>query len=57
MSAQSITGAAATMPAGELATLQRMQQLQALIESARQVASGGVISSTPAPPRALEHRR
>ncbi len=46
MSAQSITGAAATMPAGELATLQRMQQLQALIESARQVSSGGVISST-----------
>jgi soluble lytic murein transglycosylase-like protein len=45
VSTQSITGAAATMPAGELATLQRMQQLQALIESARQVSSGGVISS------------
>jgi soluble lytic murein transglycosylase-like protein len=45
VSAQAITGAAATMPAGELATLQRMQQLQALIESARQVSSGGVITS------------
>ncbi len=46
MSAQSIAGAAAAVPAGELATLQRMQQLQALIESARQVSSGGVITST-----------
>jgi len=45
VSAQSIAGAPATMPAGELATLQRMQQLQALIESARQVSSGGVITS------------
>jgi soluble lytic murein transglycosylase-like protein len=45
MSAQSIAGAAAAVPAGELATLQRMQQLQALIESARQVSSGGVITS------------
>jgi soluble lytic murein transglycosylase-like protein len=45
VSAQSIAGATATMPAGELATLQRMQQLQALIESARQVSSGGVITS------------
>jgi soluble lytic murein transglycosylase-like protein len=45
MSAQSIAGAAAAVPAGELATLQRMQQLQALIESARQVSNGGVISS------------
>ena len=45
MSAQSIAGAPATMPAGELATLQRMQQLQALIESARLVSSGGVITS------------
>ncbi len=45
MSAQSIVGAAATMPAGELATLQRMQQLQALIDSARQVSSGGVITT------------
>ncbi|HTC72365.1 MAG TPA: lytic transglycosylase domain-containing protein [Solirubrobacteraceae bacterium] len=44
MSAQSIAGAAAAVPAGELATLQRMQQLQALIESARQVSSGGVIT-------------
>jgi soluble lytic murein transglycosylase-like protein len=45
VSAQSIAGAPATVPAGELATLQRMQQLQALIESARQVSSGGVITS------------
>jgi soluble lytic murein transglycosylase-like protein len=45
VSAQAITGAAAAVPAGELATLQRMQQLQALIESARQVSSGGVITS------------
>jgi soluble lytic murein transglycosylase-like protein len=45
MSAQSIAGAAAAVPAGELATLQRMQQLQALIESARQVSNGGVITS------------
>jgi soluble lytic murein transglycosylase-like protein len=45
VSAQSIAGAPATMPAGELATLQRMQQLQALIESARQVSNGGVITS------------
>jgi soluble lytic murein transglycosylase-like protein len=44
VSAQAITGAAAAVPAGELATLQRMQQLQALIESARQVSSGGVIT-------------
>jgi soluble lytic murein transglycosylase-like protein len=45
MSAQAISGAAAGMPAGELATIQRVQQLQQLIESARQVASGGVLSS------------
>ncbi|MCW3018963.1 MAG: Lytic transglycosylase catalytic [Solirubrobacterales bacterium] len=45
MSAQAVAGAAATMPAGELAALQRMQQLQTLIESARQVSNGGVISS------------
>jgi soluble lytic murein transglycosylase-like protein len=44
VSAQAITGAAAAVPAGELATLQRMQQLQALIESARQVSSGGLIT-------------
>jgi soluble lytic murein transglycosylase-like protein len=38
--------ATAGVPAGELALLQRMQQLQQLIESSRQVASGGQISPT-----------
>lgn len=36
MSAQALSG----VPAGELALMQRVQQLQALIESARQVAAG-----------------
>ncbi|HTW40791.1 MAG TPA: lytic transglycosylase domain-containing protein [Solirubrobacteraceae bacterium] len=36
MSTQAVTG----LPAGELALVQRVQQLQALIESARQVAAG-----------------
>lgn len=45
MSAQAISGAAAGVPAGELASIQRVQQLQQLIESARQVASGGVLST------------
>ena len=42
MSAQSLSG----MSAGELAVTQRVQQLQALIESARQVAAGGLASSS-----------
>jgi soluble lytic murein transglycosylase-like protein len=41
MSAQALSG----MSAGELAVTQRVQQLQALIESARQVAAGGVLST------------
>jgi soluble lytic murein transglycosylase-like protein len=53
MSAQAIGGAAAGVPGGELATIQRVQQLQQLIESAKRVASGGVISTggsaSPAP--------
>jgi soluble lytic murein transglycosylase-like protein len=36
----------AGVPTGELTILQRMQQLQQLIESSRQVASGGQISNT-----------
>ena len=39
MSAQALSG----MSAGELAVTQRVQQLQALIESARQVAAGGLL--------------
>jgi soluble lytic murein transglycosylase-like protein len=42
MSAQALGG----MSAGELAVTQRVQQLQALIESARQVAAGGLASSS-----------
>jgi soluble lytic murein transglycosylase-like protein len=53
VSAQAIGGAAAGVPAGELAAIQRVQQLQQLIESAKQVASGGVVSTggsaSPAP--------
>jgi soluble lytic murein transglycosylase-like protein len=45
MSAQSVSAATAGVPAGETAILQRIQQLQALIESARQVANGGLIST------------
>jgi soluble lytic murein transglycosylase-like protein len=47
VSTQALSAAGAGMPAGELATLQRVQQLQALIESAHQVAAGG-LSSSPA---------
>ena len=43
MSAQAVTGAGAGMPPGELAVLQRVQQLQTLIESARQVSAGGAL--------------
>jgi soluble lytic murein transglycosylase-like protein len=53
MSTQALSGATAGVPAGELASIQRVQQLQQLIESARQVSCGGVLStgasaSTPA---------
>lgn len=41
MSAQAPGGAPAGVPAGELAAAQRVQQLQALIESARLLAAGG----------------
>ena len=45
MSAQSVSAATAGVAAGETAILQRVQQLQALIESARQVANGGLVST------------
>jgi soluble lytic murein transglycosylase-like protein len=41
VSAQAVSGASA----GELAVAQRVQQLQALIETARQVAAGGVVAT------------
>ncbi len=41
MSAQAVSGASA----GELAVAQRVQQLQALIETARQVAAGGIVAT------------
>jgi soluble lytic murein transglycosylase-like protein len=44
VSTQALTATAGT-PAGELAALQRMQQLQQLIESSRQVASGGQLTT------------
>jgi soluble lytic murein transglycosylase-like protein len=45
VSTQALTATAGT-PAGELAVLQRMQQLAQLIESSRQVASGGQLTTT-----------
>jgi soluble lytic murein transglycosylase-like protein len=45
VSAQALT-AAAGIPTGELAILQRVQQLQGLIESAHKVAAGGLVSSS-----------
>jgi soluble lytic murein transglycosylase-like protein len=45
MSAQAMTGATAGIPAGELAILQRVQQLQALIEAAGQVGSQRLAST------------
>ena len=44
MSTQALSGLQGTLGAGELAVAQRVQQLQALIESARQVASGVPLS-------------
>ncbi len=46
MSAQSLSGVATGVAAGELAVAQRVQQLQALIESARLLAGGGLLAST-----------
>jgi soluble lytic murein transglycosylase-like protein len=46
MSVQSPIGASTGVSAGELAVAQRVQQLQTLIESARQVAAGGQLTST-----------
>lgn len=48
MSAQAVTGTATGTPAGELAVVQRVQQLQAMIEATQQVASGGVAAPTSA---------
>jgi soluble lytic murein transglycosylase-like protein len=48
MSTQALGGAATVMPPGALAATQRVQQLQALIESARQVAAGGTLPSATA---------
>ncbi len=45
MSAQALGGIPAGVTASELAVSQRVQQLQSLIESARQVAAGGVLSA------------
>ncbi|HSZ15430.1 MAG TPA: lytic transglycosylase domain-containing protein [Solirubrobacteraceae bacterium] len=45
MSAQALGGISAGVTASELAASQRVQQLQSLIESARQVAAGGVLST------------
>jgi soluble lytic murein transglycosylase-like protein len=52
VSAQSVAGVPAGMPAGELAVAQRVQQLQALIESARAVASGASVSTAASAPAA-----
>jgi len=48
VSTQSVGGVPAGMTAGELAVAQRVQQLQALIESARTVAGGGTLAGTTA---------
>jgi len=46
MSAQPVTGATAAIDAGELAVAQRVQQLNALIDAARQVCTGGPAATT-----------
>jgi soluble lytic murein transglycosylase-like protein len=46
MSAQALGGISAGIAAGELAVAQRVQQLQALIETAGKVAAGGSLAST-----------
>ncbi len=48
MSSEALTAAAAPMPAGELAAAQRVEQLQALIEQTRAVASSGSLSGATA---------
>jgi soluble lytic murein transglycosylase-like protein len=48
MSAQSLSAIPAGITASELAVAQRVQQLQALIESARQVSAGGLLAPTEA---------
>ena len=48
MSTQSVGAVPAGMTTGELAVAQRVQQLQALIESTRAVASGGSLAETTA---------
>jgi len=48
VSTQALSAATAGVPAGELAIVQRVQQLQTLIESARLVASGTALASTAA---------
>jgi soluble lytic murein transglycosylase-like protein len=50
MSIQSPIGASTGVSAAELAVAQRVQQLQTLIESARQVAAGGQLTSTATSP-------
>lgn len=47
MSTQAVSGATAGIPAGELAVMQRVQQLQQMIESARTGVSPGASSATP----------
>jgi len=46
VSTQALGATAAGMPAGELAILQRVQQLQQMIESAQQVSTGGSASTS-----------
>jgi soluble lytic murein transglycosylase-like protein len=46
VSTQAVSGAVSGVPAGELALVQRVQQLQGLIESARQVAAGGQLPTS-----------
>jgi soluble lytic murein transglycosylase-like protein len=45
VSTQAVSGAVSGVPAGELALARRVQELQGLIESARQVASGADFAS------------
>jgi soluble lytic murein transglycosylase-like protein len=49
MSTQTVTGAAAGIPAGELAIVQRVQQLQALIAAARQGSAPAGIAQAASP--------
>jgi soluble lytic murein transglycosylase-like protein len=49
VSAQAVTGSGAGVGTGELAVVQRVQQLQALIEATRQVAAGGQATTAVTP--------